>query len=59
LTTRAIGSILPSVVGADGEKDHDFGGLGEREKVDKSELASLLGLGFLFLFFAIVQRIFR
>jgi hypothetical protein len=41
LTTRAGGSILSSVVGADGEEDHDFGGEGEREKIDKSELASL------------------
>jgi len=41
LATRAGDSMLPSVVGADGEEDHDFGGEGEREKVDRSELASL------------------
>lgn len=41
LTTLVGGLILPSVVGADGEEDHDFGGEGDREKVDRSELASL------------------
>lgn len=59
LTTRVVGSTIPPVGGADGEEDQDCGGEGEREKVDRFELATLRGLELLFLRFAMGAKTFQ